>query len=59
MKLLVLGLIGSALAGGTPAPVQVRASVQPATVGVGDPVTYVVRATVDAKAVDASSGRGF
>lgn len=60
MKLLVLGLIGSALAGGTHAtPAQLGTSVHPATAGVGDPITYVVLARFDAKDVDASSVRIF
>ena len=60
MKLLVLGLIGSALAGGSPAtPVEVGTTVQPATAGVGDPVEYVVRARLDAEDVDVSSVRIF
>ncbi len=60
MTLLVLGLVASALAGGTHAtPVQIRASASPASVGVGDPVTYVVETRFAADDVDGSSVKIF
>jgi hypothetical protein len=61
MKLLVLGLIGSALAAGgaQAAPLQLRARVEPGSVGVGDPVGYVVEARFDAEQVDPASVRVF
>jgi hypothetical protein len=60
MTLLVLGLVASALAGGTHAtPVQIRASASPASVGVGDPVTYVVETHFDADDVEGSSVKIF
>jgi hypothetical protein len=61
MKLLAVGLAGAWFAVGAAqaAPPSIRANAEPATVGVGDTVRYVVEARLDADGVDLSSVRIF
>ena len=61
MKIVVLGLIGFLLAvgGAQAAPITVRADAEPATVGIGDPIDYVVVARLPAGAVEPASVRIF
>jgi hypothetical protein len=61
MKIVVLGLIGFLLAvgGAQAAPITVHADAEPATVGIGDPIDYVVVARLPADAVEPSSVRIF
>ena len=61
MRLLVLALTGSVLAAGgaQPAAVGVTATARPATVRVGDPIQYVVRARLAAEGIVATTVRVF
>jgi hypothetical protein len=61
MRLLVAVLVGVGLAAGAAyaAPPQLRAEAQPSSVGVGDELTYVVEARLDADDVDPDSVRVF
>jgi hypothetical protein len=61
MKLVAAALVGAGLAAGVAhaAPPQIRADVGPSTVGVGDTVTYVVEARLEASGLDRSSVRVF
>jgi len=58
---LVVGAAGSLVGAGglQAAPIHVQAETQPARVGIGDPIRYVVVARVPANQVDASSVRIF
>jgi hypothetical protein len=61
MNSLVVGLVAGWLAvgGAQAAPIRVHADAEPATVGIGDPIDYVVVARLAAGTVDASSIRIF